>query len=100
MTYALVIPPEYLGDLVAIREESGKSIRKQILESIQNHISKTKEDKENNAPSLSFLEKKKQKSPSLILRINSLLSVVNTVIQKLFGIFCYAKTVLQTIPRS
>ena len=44
MTYTLVIPPEYLGDLVAIREKSGKSIRKQILESIQNHIREAKKN--------------------------------------------------------
>jgi hypothetical protein len=31
MSYSLIIPPEYLGDLVAIRAASGISIRKQIL---------------------------------------------------------------------
>ena len=31
MTYALVIPPEFLAALVAIREATGISIRQQIL---------------------------------------------------------------------
>ena len=31
MTYALVIPPEFLCELVAIREATGVSIRQQIL---------------------------------------------------------------------
>ena len=31
MTYALIIPPELLAELVAIRAETGMSIRKQIL---------------------------------------------------------------------
>lgn len=42
MTYALVIPPKYLGDLVKIREKTGKSIRGQILESVELHIKKSK----------------------------------------------------------
>ena len=31
MTYALIIPPELLADLVAIRAATGMSIHKQIL---------------------------------------------------------------------
>ncbi len=31
MTYALVIPPEFLAELVAIRAATGVSIRQQIL---------------------------------------------------------------------
>ena len=31
MTYALIVPPEFLAQLVAIREETGVSIRQQIL---------------------------------------------------------------------
>lgn len=31
MTYALIIPPELLAELVAIRAATGTSIRKQIL---------------------------------------------------------------------
>lgn len=31
MTYALIIPPELLAELVAIRAATGMSIRKQIL---------------------------------------------------------------------
>jgi hypothetical protein len=35
--YALVIPPEYLGKLVKIREKTGTSIRKQVLTAIEKH---------------------------------------------------------------
>lgn len=38
MTYAIVVPPKYLGDLVAIREATGVSIRQQILNAIENWI--------------------------------------------------------------
>jgi len=31
MTYALIVPPEFLCELVAIREATGVSIRQQIL---------------------------------------------------------------------
>jgi len=31
MTYALIVPPEFLAELVAIREATGVSIRQQIL---------------------------------------------------------------------
>jgi hypothetical protein len=31
MTYALIVPPEFLAQLVAIREATGVSIRQQIL---------------------------------------------------------------------
>ena len=40
--YSLVIPPEYLKHLVKIREKTGISIRKQILQSIDKHIAKSK----------------------------------------------------------
>lgn len=65
MTYALVIPPEYLGDLVAIRTKSGKSIRKQILESIQNHIKESKKNNKRRPFYLLFLEKRSKKSAPL-----------------------------------
>jgi hypothetical protein len=38
MTYAIVVPPKYLGDLVGIREATGVSIRQQILNAIENWI--------------------------------------------------------------
>jgi len=31
MTYALIVPPEFLAQLVVIREATGVSIRQQIL---------------------------------------------------------------------
>lgn len=36
--YALVIPKEYLGDLVRIRDKTKISIRQQILKAIAQHI--------------------------------------------------------------
>ena len=41
--YSLVIPPELVSKLYNIREKTGKSIRKQILEAINNAISEFKE---------------------------------------------------------
>lgn len=38
MTYAVVIPPKYLAELVAIREATGISIRGQIMNAIENWI--------------------------------------------------------------
>jgi hypothetical protein len=38
MTYALVIPPELLAELVAIRSATGMSIRKQILHATEEWI--------------------------------------------------------------
>jgi hypothetical protein len=38
MSYALIIPSEYLGDLVAIRTATGMSIRKQVLIAIDSWI--------------------------------------------------------------
>ena len=35
MTYALIVPPEILAELVAIRTATGMSIRKQILKAIR-----------------------------------------------------------------
>ncbi len=55
MTYALVIPPQYLGDLVKIREKTKTSIRKQILQSIEKHIAESKKTK--NTSKYSFSEK-------------------------------------------
>lgn len=48
--YALVVPPEYLKHLVKIREKTGKSIRKQILESVDKHIAETKKNKNGTSP--------------------------------------------------
>ena len=39
--YSLVIPPELLPDLVEIRRRTGISIRRQILDSILDHIAKS-----------------------------------------------------------
>lgn len=58
MTYALVIPPQYLGDLVKIREETKISIRKQILQSIEKHIAESKKTKKNSKCSFSEKEPK------------------------------------------
>jgi hypothetical protein len=38
MTYALIIPPELLAELVAIRSATGMSIRKQILQATRTWI--------------------------------------------------------------
>ena len=38
MTYALVIPPEYLAKMVKVREKTGVSIRRQALRSIGKDI--------------------------------------------------------------
>ena len=35
MTYALVIPPDLVAGLFSVREKTGVSIRKQILEAIR-----------------------------------------------------------------
>ena len=43
MSYSLVIPPEYLADLVAIRMATGISIRKQILDATSSWIKENKE---------------------------------------------------------
>ena len=41
MTYALVVPPELLAELVKIRSKYGISIRKQILDSTWAMVRKT-----------------------------------------------------------
>ena len=46
MSYSLVIPPEFLGDLVAIRTATGISIRKQILTATSLWIKEHKEARE------------------------------------------------------
>jgi len=48
--YSITIPPEYLGDLCNIREETNTSIRKQILRAIRSDIKKfrKKEQKHTN----------------------------------------------------
>ena len=56
MAYALVIPPQYLGDLVRIREKTKISIRRQILQSIEKHIAESKKTK-NEDTKCSFSEK-------------------------------------------
>jgi hypothetical protein len=38
VTYALIIPPELLAELVAIRSATGMSIRKQILHATEEWI--------------------------------------------------------------
>ena len=43
MTYALIIPPELLAGLVAIRAATGLSIRKQILNATRAWIRECKE---------------------------------------------------------
>lgn len=45
--YSLVIPPEYLRDLVEIRKRTKTSIRKQILNAITDHIAKNGKKKHN-----------------------------------------------------
>jgi hypothetical protein len=45
MSYSLIIPPEYLADLVAIRAATGLSIRKQILTATSSWIKENKEVK-------------------------------------------------------
>ncbi|MBI2657760.1 hypothetical protein HYX08_03645 [Candidatus Woesearchaeota archaeon] len=42
MAYGLIIPPELVHDMFLIREKSGVSIRKQILQSIQRHVEEHK----------------------------------------------------------
>ena len=42
MTYSLVIPPELVTELYFIREKTKTSIRKQILQSVENYIKTTK----------------------------------------------------------
>lgn len=42
MTYSLIIPPEFLGELVELREKTGKSIRSMILEAVRKYIEKMK----------------------------------------------------------
>ena len=41
MTYALIVPPELLEELVRIRSETGISIRKQILDATWAMVRKT-----------------------------------------------------------
>ncbi len=36
--YSIIIPPEYLGDLCNIREETKISIRKQTLEAVKSYL--------------------------------------------------------------
>ena len=43
--YSLIIPPELVSELYYIREETGVSIRRQILDSIRFHIKKSRGDK-------------------------------------------------------
>jgi hypothetical protein len=45
MSYSFTIPPEYLGELVAIREATGISIRMQILIATVSWIKEHKEVK-------------------------------------------------------
>ncbi|MBI5872315.1 hypothetical protein HZB88_04500 [archaeon] len=42
MTYSLIIPPEFLGELVKLREKFGKSIRSMILEAVRKYIDEMK----------------------------------------------------------
>jgi len=42
MTYTLIIPPEFLGELVELREKLGKSIRSMILEAVRKYIAEMK----------------------------------------------------------
>jgi hypothetical protein len=42
MSYSLIIPPEYLADLAAIRAATGISIRKQILTATSSWIKENK----------------------------------------------------------
>jgi hypothetical protein len=46
MSYSLIIPPEYLASLVAIRATTGISIRKQILIATSSWIKENKEAKQ------------------------------------------------------
>lgn len=43
MTYTLIIPPEFLGDLVALREKFKISIRAMILQAIRKYIEEMKQ---------------------------------------------------------
>jgi predicted DNA-binding protein len=52
MTYSLIIPPEFLGDLVNLRERTGKSIRSMILDAIRKYICEMKS--KTDASSLAF----------------------------------------------
>jgi len=55
MTYALVIPKELVREMYTIREKTGVSIRKQIIQAIEAHIdNKEKQDMDYNKSSLSF----------------------------------------------
>lgn len=42
MTYSLVVPPDLVSELYFIREKTKVSIRKQILQSVENHIKEYK----------------------------------------------------------
>ena len=42
MTYSLVVPPEIVSELYFIREKTKVSIRKQILQSVENHVKEFK----------------------------------------------------------
>jgi hypothetical protein len=42
VSYSLIIPPEYLGELIAIRAATGMSIRKQILTATSSWIKENK----------------------------------------------------------
>ncbi len=42
MTYTLIIPPEFLGELVKLREEYEKSIRAMVLEAVSKYIEEMK----------------------------------------------------------
>ena len=43
MTYALVIPPELLGELVAVRSATGISIRRQVLDATRSWLEECKQ---------------------------------------------------------
>ena len=54
MSYALIIPPEFLGELVPLREKLRKSIRAMIFEAIKKYID---EKKSGISPALSLPQK-------------------------------------------